>query len=510
MEQAIETVDLRYYLSILHKWRFAIALVTIIAVIVSGVFSFFILPPVYETKVTLMVSQASIQRATQSQPDDLSAMVGIVSRLPEMTINTYVGQLSSPYFLDRVARELGLDPELYTPVDMAKFIDVRAIKDTNLIEVKVSNNSAKLATEIANKISTEFIDFITETLQDQMGRSLMFLREQATQAERDLAAANEQLRQVQVGLRGVEFLSRELMSKSAVLSEHESSLMKIRVEEASIAAGLDSITQQLSVVSPFVKSRESGQIPGQEWNPVYRQMEQQLHDKRVELAEKQQAIDQGGMPGADLAVLRLEADMLRAGIQMLENLLAATPMYVNLQSGTETSEMIINPLWQSLMMQQTDRSVDLAQKQALRLGYEASVKQLTNEITELQSQLAEKRTEEYRLVKQVDQLEHAFSLLSEKIIQTEMAQSMNIGEANISVVAPAIQPRLPVRPRKGLNMAVALILGLMASVAMAFVLEYTDYTIKSAEDVARHLGVPALGSVPVISQQRSNGRKGGS
>jgi capsular polysaccharide biosynthesis protein len=34
------------------------------------------------------------------------------------------------------------------------------------------------------------------------------------------------------------------------------------------------------------------------------------------------------------------------------------------------------------------------------------------------------------------------------------------------------------------------------------VLEHIDYTVKSADDVVRYLGVPSLGSVPVISVER--------
>ncbi|MDP2857641.1 MAG: hypothetical protein Q8P50_06625, partial [Bacillota bacterium] len=76
-----------------------------------------------------------------------------------------------------------------------------------------------------------------------------------------------------------------------------------------------------------------------------------------------------------------------------------------LETGSGSSEQALNPLWQSLVQQQRDKTIALAEKSALRSGYEASVAQLTQEINGLQSALAEKRTEEYRLAKHVSQLE---------------------------------------------------------------------------------------------------------
>ena len=90
----------------------------------------------------------------------------------------------------------------------------------------------------------------------------------------------------------------------------------------------------------------------------------------------------------------------------------------------------------------------------------------------------------------------------DKIVQTQMTRAMNIGEANISIVAPAVQPVLPMRPRKTLNCAIAGALGLVVSVGLAFALEYIDCTVKTADDVAKHLGIPLLGSVPVIAAER--------
>ena len=65
----------------------------------------------------------------------------------------------------------------------------------------------------------------------------------------------------------------------------------------------------------------------------------------------------------------------------------------------------------------------------------------------------------------------------------------------VSLVEPAEQPRSPVSPNMRLNIALALVVGLLLSGAVVLLLEYLDDTIKSAEDVTARFGLPTLGEV---------------
>jgi capsular polysaccharide biosynthesis protein len=72
---------------------------------------------------------------------------------------------------------------------------------------------------------------------------------------------------------------------------------------------------------------------------------------------------------------------------------------------------------------------------------------------------------------------------------------------NVVVVDPAMEPTAPFKPRKLINVAVAFILGLMASVGLAFLLEFLDTTIKSPDDVTRHIGLPVLAMIPAFEPE---------
>ncbi|MDP4551654.1 Wzz/FepE/Etk N-terminal domain-containing protein [Alkalihalobacillus macyae] len=61
----------------------------------------------------------------------------------------------------------------------------------------------------------------------------------------------------------------------------------------------------------------------------------------------------------------------------------------------------------------------------------------------------------------------------------------------------------PVNPNPVLNMAIALVVGLMVGVGLAFLLEYLDNTIKNEEDIEKVLGLPVLGTIAVIEDKEA-------
>jgi capsular exopolysaccharide synthesis family protein len=58
---------------------------------------------------------------------------------------------------------------------------------------------------------------------------------------------------------------------------------------------------------------------------------------------------------------------------------------------------------------------------------------------------------------------------------------------------------VPVKPQKTRIIAIALVIGLMLSIALALMLEYLDNTVRSGEDVALKLDAPLLGMLPWVA-----------
>jgi len=77
----------------------------------------------------------------------------------------------------------------------------------------------------------------------------------------------------------------------------------------------------------------------------------------------------------------------------------------------------------------------------------------------------------------------------------------DIRASNVTVIDRARPPRTPVRPRKALNLLLALVLGLFGGVGVAFFVEYLDNTLKTPEDVEERLGLPFLGLIPKFAPE---------
>src|SRR5699024_7894390 len=81
-----------------------------------------------------------------------------------------------------------------------------------------------------------------------------------------------------------------------------------------------------------------------------------------------------------------------------------------------------------------------------------------------------------------------------RVFSNEIKNIMQID--NVSIIEEAMPPKDPIKPNKLLNIAIAGVLGMMASVFVIFLQEYLDNTIKTQEDVAKYLDLPVLASIP--------------
>ena len=88
------------------------------------------------------------------------------------------------------------------------------------------------------------------------------------------------------------------------------------------------------------------------------------------------------------------------------------------------------------------------------------------------------------------------------LTQLEDARLRNALRSNIiSLVEPAITPTKPIRPDITLNLGLAGILGLLASLGLVFVMEHFDKTLHLSTDIEQIVGQSALGKIPTSKSQ---------
>ena len=94
-----------------------------------------------------------------------------------------------------------------------------------------------------------------------------------------------------------------------------------------------------------------------------------------------------------------------------------------------------------------------------------------------------------------------------KQIQLAETQTSNARTGdNFVVLSPAVLPSKPISPNKTLNVAVAFAAGLVLALALAFLLDYLDQSIKSDDDLTERVGLISLGHVPFLIA--SKGQRG--
>jgi succinoglycan biosynthesis transport protein ExoP len=288
-EEELE-IDLRQLIEIFKKWSRMILAGTILCVITAALLSYFVLPPVYEAQSLLMVTKATERLGNpQTQQDGLEGVVSSVSTLPVWTMNTYIGQITSPALKERVIKRM--QEENGSSTGIYGNIDASAVKDTNLIQVKVTSGDPYVATKMTNILTEEYVQYMTEHNQDQMSRSVSFLESQKEKTDKELQEAIKALQEYEKKPRGVAVLELEFNSKSQDLLSFNSRLKSSQVEIQRLNSGVEELEAGLAVTPSTISVQKWDQISGtmvlsEESNPVYVAMASQLSEKRAELAEK--------------------------------------------------------------------------------------------------------------------------------------------------------------------------------------------------------------------------------
>lgn len=84
------------------------------------------------------------------------------------------------------------------------------------------------------------------------------------------------------------------------------------------------------------------------------------------------------------------------------------------------------------------------------------------------------------------------------VFQKEVPKIMNIDNVKVLSKATLGEKPSPVKPQPLLNVAIAVVVGLMIGVGLSFLLEYLDNTLKTEQDIENLLELPVMGVVTTI------------
>lgn len=418
-----EEINLRELIEVLLKGKVIIAAITAVAVLISGVLSFFVLTPTYQAKTTIMVNQPNIQ-PTESD-SSVSIILDTLSQYPAMNLETYRTQVTNPEILQKVISKIdfeveGEEDEEISLTRFANKISVQNVADTNLLEIAVTDAEPAKAAEIANVLTHEFITFVNEQNKLRMEQSASILQAQMEVENEKLEAAVAEMQDFLAQSPGVEELSRDISSKLSMLTNFKTSLVNKELELEQLNTSLNEAKQELA-------------------------------NTPQTLTVKKSVID----------------DPLLSGLIKDTDAKDTTALSdISLETGE------LNPVYLNLTQRISSNNISIAQTETELLGLKREIDVITGQLEELQKEYAEKITIHEQLEQKVNTLRSTYRAFANKYEETRIAASAEMGDNTVSIMASAQIPENPIAPNKKLNVAIAGVLGIMIGVFTVFFREF--------------------------------------
>ena len=338
-------------------------------------------------------------------------------------------------------------------------LDLRPVRNTSLIEIRVFSEKPDEAAKIANEIAIVYKKHRVDQRKEMSQGGIKALE--------DRFLAQEE--KVYVAQTNVDYLRKELNISDAMASgEGPSPLMTAETLRRVEAMRIESRT---------------------EW---VRQ-----HTLLNHLKELKKEI---GPEGLAQAIPTAATDPLLSSL--LDRLTLADQGLVVIQKeyGPEHAEVLKTKAAVEDLHSKITNRVD-----GIMLGLEARVSSLKTSLEDLEKEVDKAKTNDianatqsrpyYEAKRKLDELQRFRQILDMKIaaekIDVELPKTMMV-----EIVDSAKPGLKPVRPNKPLNIALGIIIGLVVGIGLAFFIEYLDTSVKTIDDVERSLQCAVLGVIP--------------
>lgn len=146
-------MELLEYLHILKKKLWFIIIITLLMAIISGLISVFVMDPVYEGNVTLIVGRSFDSNNERVRYDDIL--------MYQKLVKTYSELAKSRLVINEVISKLKYN---MTYKDIINNLKVNPKGDTQILELTVQYENPEMAVELANTLSEVFILKVHEVM----------------------------------------------------------------------------------------------------------------------------------------------------------------------------------------------------------------------------------------------------------------------------------------------------------------------------------------------------------
>lgn len=157
----MEELDLKKLISIFWNKRLHIIAITIVAIIIGGIYSFYFVKPKYQSYTTLVLVKASESSEANDKKVITSSDVGLAKSL----IGTYSQLVKSKSLLRTTINNLQINESEET---LMQKITVSEIDDTEMLKITVKDEDPVKAMKVANELTKVFSAKVSEMYVDNV------------------------------------------------------------------------------------------------------------------------------------------------------------------------------------------------------------------------------------------------------------------------------------------------------------------------------------------------------
>jgi len=437
--------------------RKEIILAVMLLVLLTGSLITFYLPKIYKSTTLLRVEQDThdvevFRREASSaySPYFLLTEFEVIQARPileDVIQNLGLRKIWSETYFPGGERELSKNDSVAI---LSKHLHVNQYRNTSLIAVQVSDESPVLASEIANEIAFVYREHRLGHKKSELKRGLDSLESEMLKQREAVDAAEEEVERIR-GELGINFFAQGLTVDKIKLKQLEADRIDYRVDMLGRKARLDQLENlegdDLIAASSFIVI-----------DKTLDNIRTQLLDSEVSL---RLLLENLGENHPDVRQLRAGVDELRSKLRSALK---------GLKNGLRADYEVARAKYEAL-----EEELNLAKESDIDASREKYLP-------------FEKASR--NLMIQRNLLEALSSKLSQEGIELQIPMTP------VEIVEPAVAAEKWSSPNLLLNIIMSIIAGTFLGLALAFFLEYMDTSVKTVDDIERHLNTSVVGVIP--------------
>ncbi|MBI5740602.1 MAG: polysaccharide biosynthesis tyrosine autokinase [Nitrospirae bacterium] len=441
------------YIEILirRKW---IVLAFLVFVFITAMLASFLMDPVYQSTATLQIRNVSpnitkefyLESLSADDYDETQYKILNSRNLAERVITT-LNTKRVPELLDRSMLVSSEYTDISSEVLMKELV-VEPVKKSQLVNVSFESPDPVMAALVANTVADEYIAYTLENRLNPTQEAKRRLEKEVAEMKARLEASEEQL-------------NRYITKNQIYL------ISKDNVYDNSISERISALSRELNTAVAERISKES----------VYQEISKAGVDYSVIIQ--------------DPLIQSLTRDYIKLETDYFNLLQIHKPQYPRMVRLNEQ----IDALKKRIETEEQKKINTLSSDYRLALKKENYLSSAIEKLRREAALLQDKVVQIQILKRDVDTNSELYYGLLQRL--KEVGVSAALAESNVQVLDRARVPGSPFRPKKAVNAALAVILGLFGGAFIAFLVEYFDRSVKTPDDIVKRSSLPVLGMVPV-------------